>query len=343
MTENAKSLFKRLGEAIGSVRSGRAHRRTYLVLLTAALLVFAALPFVVGNYWTRVLTGIFMFVTLSEAWNVITGYTGYFAFGNIAFFGVGAYVTAVLVVKFSMPVFVAILIGGIIAAIYATLLGFPLLRLTGHYFSIATIGVNLATREIAFNLPALTGGGMGITMPLMRVSIGTFYRIIYFSMFALMVICIVAVYYLIRSRIGFALRAIGADEQAARSMGINTTVYKVLAWSFSAFFFGLVGGLYAYWFSFIEPPMVFNPADAIKIVAMTYLGGIGTIPGPIIGAFILEIVSEAVWGQFLELHLAVLGIIIIFVTVFMPDGLMPLIRGELTLRGMIKNVRDSRL
>lgn len=343
MTENAKSRFARFGEAVRSVRAGRAHRRTYVTLLIAAILVLAVLPFVAGNYWTRVFTGVLMFATLAQAWNVITGYAGYFAFGNVAFFGVGAYATAILVLKGSVPVFVAVLIGGVLAAIYAALLGFPLLRITGHYFSIATIGVNLATREMVYNLPALTGGGSGLTLPMMTVSIGTFYRIVYFSMFGLMVFCVAAVYYLMRSRTGFALRAIGADEQAARSIGINTTKYKVLAWAFSAFFFGLVGGLYAYWFSFIDPTMVFNPADAIKIVAMTYLGGIGTIPGPIIGAFLLELVSEVVWGQFLEFHLAVLGIIIIFVSIFMPAGLMPLIRGKMTFRGLIKGVRDRKL
>jgi len=335
MTENAKSRFARFGEAVRSLRAGRAHRRTYVTLLIAAVLALAVLPFVAGNYWTRVFTGVLMFATLAQAWNVITGYTGYFAFGNVAFFGVGAYVTAILVIKGSVPVFVAVLIGGVLAAIYAALLGFPLLRITGHYFSIATIGVNLATRETVRNLPELTGGGSGLTMP-----IATFYRIVYFSMFGLMVFCIAAVYFLMRSRTGFALRAIGADERAARSMGINTTNYKVLAWAFSALFFGLVGGLYAYWFSYIDPTMVFNPGDAIKVVAMTYLGGIGTIPGPIIGAFLLELV---VWGQFLEFHLAVLGIIIILVSIVMPAGLMPLIRGEMTLRGLIKGVRDRKL
>jgi branched-chain amino acid transport system permease protein len=274
---------------------------------------------------------------------VISGYTNYFAFGNVVFLGVGAYVTAVLIVNYSVPMLVAVLIAGVVAAVYAMLLGFPLLRLTGHYFSIATIGVNLATREMVTNMDSITGGGRGITLPLMEVSIQTFYKQIYFLMFGLMLTCIIAVYFLMRSRIGFALRAIGGDEEAARSMGINTTKYKILAWGFSAFFFGLAGGLYAYWFSFIEPPMVFNPGDAIKIVAATYLGGIRTIVGPIVGVFILEVVSEAVWGQFLELHLAVLGVIIIFVTIFMPDGLMPLIRGEVTLRRLIKDVRERRL
>jgi len=343
MSADQSSLVSRWKTAISDLRQGRAKRRTYVILMVVALAFLAVLPFVAGNYWVRVVTGIFMFATLSQAWNVITGYTGYFAFGNVAFLGTGAYVTAVLVVRYSVPVPVAIVIGAVVAAVYAMLLGFPLLRITGHYFSIATIGVNLATREIAFNLPSITGGGMGITMPLMRVSIQTFYRYIYFGMLGLMLLCTAAVYLLMRSRTGFAFRAIGADESAARSMGINTTLYKVLAWGFSAFFFGLVGGLYAYWFSFIEPPMVFNPANAIKIVAMTYLGGIGTLPGPIIGAFILEIISETVWGRFLELHLAVLGLIIVFVTVFMPNGLLPLIRGESSLRALVQNLRERRL
>lgn len=343
MLGNSKFLQAEIGKLFGMLVHGTTRQRALGWAMIVGFVGLLVAPFLVGGYWIRVLTGVLMFVILSEAWNVISGYTNYFAFGNVVFLGVGAYTTAVLVVDYAIPLFLAILIGGILAAVYAMLLGFPLLRLTGHYFSIATIGINLATREIVTNLSGITGGGRGITMPLMRVSIEVFYRYIYFMMFGLMMVCIAAVYLLIRSRMGFALRAIGGDEQAAKSMGINTTKYKVLAWGFSAFFFGLTGGIYAYWFSFIEPPMVFNPADAIKIVAMTYLGGIRTILGPLIGAFILELVSEMVWGRFLELHLAVLGSIIVFVTIFMPDGLMPIIRGEVSLRGLFKNIKDRKL
>lgn len=336
-------LSEWIGKATGAGQSEQVRRRKLAMWLTVGLIVLAVIPFVAGNYWTRVVTGILMFVTLCEAWNVLTGYTGYFGVGTIVFFGTGAYVAAVLVVKFSVPVPLAILAAGVISALYAVLLGFPILRLSGMYFAIATIGINLATREIVLNIPNLTGGGQGITLPLPRVPLAVFYREIYFGMLALMIICILAVYYVVHSRTGFALRAIGADEHAARSMGVNTTAYKVFAWAFSAFFFGLVGGLYAYWFTFIEPVVVFNPNDGLKIVAMTYLGGAHTILGPFLGAFVLELITELVWGQFLELHLAVLGLIILFVTIVMPDGLVPLIRGEVTLRGLFKNVKDRRL
>jgi branched-chain amino acid transport system permease protein len=336
-------LSEYVGRALGAGQSEQVRQRRIVMWAVVGLLVLAVVPFVAGNYWTRVVTGIIMFVTLCEAWNLLTGYTGYFGVGTIVFFGTGAYVTAVLVVKLSVPLPLAILAGGIFSAAYAVLLGLPILRLSGMYFAIATIGINLATREIVLNIPQWTGGGAGITLPMMRVPLAVFYRYIYFGMLALMVLCILSVYYIIRSRTGFALRAIGADEHAARSMGINTTKYKVFAWAFSAFFFGLVGGLYAYWFTFVEPIVVFNPNDGLKIVAMVYLGGARTIPGPFLGAFILELIMELVWGQFLELHLAVLGLIILFVTIVMPDGLMSLIGGEMTLRGLFKSVKDRRL
>ncbi len=332
-----------VGKATGAGQSQQVRRRRLAIWLVVGLIVLAVLPFVAGNYWTRVFTGILMFVTLCEAWNVLTGYTGYFGVGTIVFFGTGAYVTAVLVVKFSVPIPLAIVAAGIFSALYAILLGFPILRLSGMYFAIATIGINLATREIILNIPALTGGGQGITLPLPSVPLAVFYRQVYFGMLALMILCILAVYYIIQSRTGFALRAIGADEHAARSMGVNTTAYKVFAWAFSAFVFGLVGGIYAYWFTFIEPIVVFNPNDGLKIVAMTYLGGAHTILGPFLGAFVLELITELVWGQFLELHLAILGLIILFVTIVMPDGLVPLLRGEVTLRGLWKNVQERRL
>lgn len=336
-------LSESVGKAIGAGQSEQVRRRRLALGLAVGLIMLAAIPFVAGNYWTRVFTGILMFITLCEAWNLLTGFTGYFGVGTIVFFGTGAYVTAVLVVQMSVPIPLAIIVSGIFSALYAVLLGVPILRLSGMYFAIATIGINLATREIVLNIPQITLGGAGITLPLPQMSLAVFYRQIYFAMLALMVLCIAAVYYIIHSRTGFALRAIGADEHAARSMGINTTKYKVFAWAFSAFVFGLVGGLYTYWFTFIEPVVVFNPNDGLKIVAMTYLGGAHTIAGPVLGAFILELINELVWGQFLELHLAVLGLIILFVTIVMPDGLIPLVRGEVTLRGLWKGVRDRRL
>jgi branched-chain amino acid transport system permease protein len=137
----------------------------------------------------------------------------------------------------------------------------------------------------------------------------------------------VAISYLVsRSRFGYGLRALKADEQGASVMGIDTTRHKIMAWALSAFMTGLVGGAYAFWFVYFTADGVFNILVSVKYLVMTYLGGIGTVLGPVIGAFLLEYLSDYVWGRFMELHLGVLGLTIILIVLFMPRGFLYMVR-----------------
>lgn len=323
----------------GTGRRGQARG----ALLAGMLIVgLGALPWVASGYWVRVLSGVFMFGALAQSLNVIAGFTGYADFGNVVFFGLGAYTTAALMTRSGIPFLPAWLLGGAVAAAVAVLLGLPLLRLRGHYFAIATIGVLEATREVASNV-AFLGGGLGITLPVFAGTPEAFYRVIYYGLLALLAAYTALGWWLGRSRFGYALRAIKADEEAAAVMGVHTTRYKILAWALSALCTGLVGGVYAYWLKYIEPPFVFDILISVKYWIMMLLGGAGTSLGPLAGAVILEFLSVFIWGQFLRGHMLVLGVAITVVVLFMPAGFVELARQRFSLAAVVDTLRRNRL
>jgi branched-chain amino acid transport system permease protein len=314
--------------------------RNNLILFLAILLGLIVFPFVVQGYWLRVLTTVLMFSIITQALNFIAGYAGYAAFGNVVFMGVGAYSTAILMLRVGIPWWIGVIIGGLLSALYAVLLGLPILRLKGHYFAICTLGVNEATKQFTLIYEDLTGGGMGITLPLTQMEVNAFYNLIYFVMLGILLACFLTTYGISKGRMGYALRAIRANEDAAEMSGIKTTYYKILAWAISGFFTGLVGGVYAYWFTFIEPANVFDIMIAVKAFVMMLLGGGGTVLGPILGATVLELISELVWGEFLILHMLIFGAIIILVILFMPSGMMEVFRKRYSLAALLTNVKE---
>ncbi len=308
-------------------------KKIYAFIVIFIIIGFLALfPKFFPGYGVRVLTGIFMYGTLASALNIIAGYTGYVAFGNSVFFGIGAYTVAVTMTNHGWNFYPGMLLGGVIAAIFAFVVGFPLLRLRGPYFTIATIGVNGAMLEIVNNLE-FTGGGEGITLPLIRMSPQATYAFFYYLMFSVLLLTIAITYWLSKNRFGYALRAIRANEEAAGAIGINAPIYKTTAWMISAVFTAFAGGIYAYWMTFIDPSGVFDIMIGVKSFVMMLLGGGGTVLGPIIGASILELVSEFVWSNFLFLHMMILGIIIVITVMFMPRGIVAFFRRK-TRKGM---------
>ena len=295
-----------------------------IALLAVFLVLLMAVPFSVSGFWVRLITQIFMFAILASALNIISGYTGYTAFGNMIFFGTGAYTVAVLMSKANMPFFAAFLSAGLVCVVLAILLGLLLLRLKGHYFALGSLGAMEAMRQIADNWNGLTGGSQGITVPSLHgdpAFVNTFF---YFAMLGLLVTVLLAVWRLSKNRLGYAFKAIRADEEAAGVMGIDTTRYKIVSWSISALFTGLTGAIYAYWFSYIDPPTVYDVMWVVKMFVIILIGGMGTVFGPVVGAVILEGISELVWSKFINLHLGILGAIIILAVLFMPQGILNL-------------------
>jgi branched-chain amino acid transport system permease protein len=296
----------------------------------------------------RTVTSVFMFVALAQGWNLIGGYAGYVSFGQVVFFGLGGYVTAVLMAHLGVSFWLAMGVSGLVGAAFAGLIGMPLLRLRGHYFAIATLGVAEGMREVVTNLPSLTGGGAGITIPTTGPHAPTAYlgNDGFYLLFLALAAGSVAVTGLVsRSRFGYALRAIHQDEDAAGSMGINTTKAKVLAFMLSGWVTGLVGAAYAFQQVAIFPARLFDSEITILIVIMVVLGGSGTVLGPVLGAVILQLISEYLRQHFPEWHTLILGVVVIAAVVLAPQGIVGFSREAVHQRriSLLENVRRYRL
>jgi branched-chain amino acid transport system permease protein len=302
------------------ILSKNENKWTYLGI-GAALVILAVMPWIISGYWVRLLTSVFMFAVLAKAIDLLMGYTGYVPFGNVVFFGLGAYTTGILMSRGWMFI-PGMLIGILMSVFVCIVFGIPVLRLRGHYFAVATIGLNGAIMAIALNTTGLTGGAMGIIFPALEMDPAGLNRLFYYLMMGLMVLAAVINIIIVRSRFGFAIRSIKSNEEAARSLGINTTLYKTATWMISAVITSVAGSVYGWWMSYISTVDVFNIMIAVTSILMVLLGGAGTILGPIVGAFIFQLLSEVIWSQFLTFHLGILGVITMLVILFVPRGLV---------------------
>jgi branched-chain amino acid transport system permease protein len=289
--------------------------------VAVGLVVLCVAPLGISAYWLRVLTTVLMYVIITQGLNVIVGITGYHAFGNGVFFGVGAYACGACMAA-GMPFAVGVAGAIVISAACALILGWPILRLRGHYFAIATVALNLAAVQIIIQIGGITGGAQGLALPLSTWEPKPLYVAIYYLMLAGAVSCTAIVALLLKLPLGFALRAIRDSERAAAVMGINTTKAKVFAWAISAGMTGFAGGVWAYWITFIEPSSAFDPGVGVKAYIMLIIGGMGSVLGPVIGAFTLEIVSTLVWSGFLKAHQLILGVLIVVICIVAPNGII---------------------
>jgi len=302
-------------------------------ILAAVGLAFAVLPLTGDNYLLRLATTVCMYAVLAQSWNFIGGLAGYPSFATAAFFGLGAYTSAVLQ-SFDVPMFTSWGAAGLVALLFAALIGGAILHLRGHYFAIASLVIAEVLREIVNTTPDLTGGGMGLNLPLMEGSSVAFEaRFFFYAMLALGVLATAVAIVVHGSKLGFGLRCIQQNEDAATILGVNTYAYKTAAFSLSAVFVGIAGAVYASWVHYIEPPDVFDILLAVKPLVMVLLGGIGTIFGPPLGALLLLAFEELVWRNFLTVHAAVLGLIIVALVLFLPNGLLSLVRERLKRAG----------
>lgn len=302
------------------------------------LLAVGAAPGVLSAFMVQFLINLFMLAILSESWNIIGGFTGYASFGNVAFFGIGAYTTGVLVTRAGAPFLLAWPAGGLVAMLFAALVGLPILRLKGHYFAIATLGVAETMREVVYNLE-ITGAGTGLVMPIARSPLRFFYL-----MLGILLAVTLVNWWLSASRFGFGLIAIREDEDAAAAMGIDTPLYKTLAFALSAAFAGLAGGVFASWITFIDPDAVFRVGTTIQMIIMAVFGGMGTVVGPLLGALVLASVSELLSTQLVTLAELFNGLVVILVVLFMPRGLAHVIRTRaFSLRHFARNLREYRI
>ena len=317
--------------------------KNYKLLLLIGFLVCLLIPFVASGFWVRLLTEIFLYAILAQGLNIIAGFTGYAAFGNMIFFGLGGYAVGILMVKSHLPFFPSLIAAGAVGIVVAILIGIPLLRLRGHYFALASLGAAEAVRQIMDNLTDLCGGAMGLTLPQMAGKPGQVNTNFYYFIFLLLLVSFGATYYISKNRLGYAFKAIKANEEAADAMGVNTTFYKITAWAISGVFTAMAGGIYAYWFTFIEPATVFDVMIVVKLFVILLLGGAGTVMGPLYGAFIFEGISEIVWSKFLNLHLGILGILVILIVFFVPNGVVDMVRRGFRLKTFLDTIREEKV
>ncbi|MGO8989928.1 MAG: branched-chain amino acid ABC transporter permease [bacterium] len=298
-----------------------------LILITIGLLFVPFGGF--SEYFVRLLAVIFLWIGKAGCWNIISGYTGYIDFGAVGYYGIGSYVTALLMSKGNAPFLVSILISGIVSALIALPIGLPTLRLRGAYFGIATLAFAEAMKEIILEFDKTVGihffeGPHGITLP-----IGPKNEFFYYIGFGVMVVVIGIAYWIKRSKFGYALRAIHEAEQAAELSGVDTLRSKVKAYMISAFFLGVIGGIEAYWLTYITPHMVFDVLITIQMVVMSLLGGMGTVFGPVVGASFLTILYELLHRDFPYTYTILVGFIIVVIVLLMPKGIV----GTLTPAG----------
>jgi branched-chain amino acid transport system permease protein len=328
-----------LGDAAFAVATRAAARRDRVLYIAAAVALVAlvlvpltstdqaqglGLPLLADRYWFRIATTIAMFVLIASAWNVIGGLTGYPAFGNVVYFGLGAYTVAMAVTKYHLAFGLALPLSVLVPALLASLIGVPLLRLRGHYFAVASLGVAVAVGEVINNLDYF-GGAVGLFMPILSADL-----LYYYLMLGAAVLAIAITWRVLRSRFGYGLIAIREDETAAAVMGVNTTLYKIAAYALSAALTGLAGGIYAQWNVFVNQEVAFNINVSIDSILMALIGGLGTIWGPVLGAIVLEFLIQtfAGTGDTAVVTQIGLGVLLTVAVIFLPRGVVDFFGGR---------------
>lgn len=310
------------------------------LLAAAGAAALLTVPLWADAYWTRIATGVLMWAGLACSWNIVGGYAGYINFGHAAFFGIGAYSTAILMGgDFGLPFAATVPVGLAVAAAVAAAIGAPTLRLRGAYFAIATWAFAEVLYEVATVLE-VTGGTGGLSVPPLLDE-----RFFYYAMLAAAAATYALAWLLLeRARFGYRLRALRDHEVAAETMGIDTTRVKVQAFALSAALAAVFGSIYCYWVTFIDPPSALGGDLTDQMVVMALLGGLGHLWGPALGAPALYLVNRffwATWGD-TAAYIALLGVVIAAVVLFLPDGLVslgPRVRRLGALRAVLGKLR----
>ena len=299
----------------------------------------AGLPLLTDKLWFRIATTVAMFVVMASAWNIIGGLTGYASFGNVAFFGLGAYTAGAVVTNLKWPFALSLVLAPVVAAAFALIVGIPLLRLRGHYFAVATLGVGVAVGEVVNNIEPL-GAATGLFLPIVRSDLFFFYL-----MLGAAVLAVLTTWVILRTRFGYGLLAIRENEEAAAVIGVNTTFYKVAAFCIAAALTGIAGAIFAQWNSFINQDNAFAISDNVQMILMAVIGGTGTVLGPVAGAISLELIIQTLAGGgsgsvFSQIGL---GVLLAVCVIFIPRGVIDFFggRSRLSLRYFRQTLRET--
>jgi branched-chain amino acid transport system permease protein len=305
-------------------------RRAWTLAGAAALVLLLAVPPFLSAYGLEILISVLFFGYLGASWNILGGYAGQFSFGHAAFFGIGAYTSTLLYLRFGVSPWLGMLGGGLLAALFGLFAGYLSFRygLRGPYFSLVTLAFAEMLRVVAVNWKAV-GSSLGLLIPnrgsapamfLFAGKLPYYYVILAMALGALWV-----THRLERSKLGYALLAIRENEDAAEAAGVDALGMKLRAMAISSFLTALAGTFYAQYFAYIDPSLTFGPAVSIQGLLQAIVGGAGTVLGPLLGAFVLTPVSEltraALRGR-AGADIMLYGLILVLVISFLPHGLM---------------------
>ncbi len=312
-----------------------------VIVLMGVAAVFV--PFLLSAYQLQIAVMIGIFALLALSLNVLSGFAGMISLGQAGFFLIGSYTSAILSTRFGMPFAISLLAATTLTALSGMLLAVPAMKLSGHFLAVITIAFGLILHVLAINLEFITNGVSGIS-GIPRPAIGPWslksdLSYYFFVLAILALVCLLVSAY-VRSGYGRALRALKDDEVAAGCMGVNVNVAKIHAFVISAGIAGLAGCLYAHYVRYINPES-FTLDISIRILIMVVIGGIGSIFGSIIGAFTVYILPESL--RFLnDYYYLVFGFVIIVLMLFLPQGLVSLIRGAGGMTGKRSAGQETR-
>jgi branched-chain amino acid transport system permease protein len=307
---------------------------------TAVVGALAAFPFVFPEHWVlNIAVFTLMYAALATSWNLVGGYTGYISLGHVAFFGAGAYTVAILFTKHLSvgsgyrPFYVLPLVG-LGVGLAAVPVGWIAFRTRAATFAIVTLTLLFVAQQLAFNLRSLTNGSSGILLPLAPFPTSTFELPFYYAMLGLLVVGLAVCWWARGSKLGLALFAIRDDEDRARGLGQRVTLAKLVAFSLSTGLTAMVGGVWAYYLGQIYPQFAVDPLITIGMVLMVYLGGKGTLWGPVIGALVLvpaqQYMAYRLGGS--QLYLIGYAAVFLVVMLLMPRGILPSLADQIRRR-----------
>jgi branched-chain amino acid transport system permease protein len=300
-----------------------------LVVLTVILVLLVLAPFALAPFYVRVAMSICLAAGFAVCWYILGGFAAYYSFGHTAFVGIGAFAAALACQLWKPAHWAAQLALGLgaaamVSAALAAVIAWPILRLRGHYFTIAMLAVALVCAEAVSAFP-LFQGAIGLALPNvapMSVRIEVFF---YWVSLAGLVLVLMTASAIAGSRMGYGLFAIREDEDAAQMLGVPTTRYKVLAFVVSAALTGLLGAVYAWNLGYITTDSVFRGSLSLEMIVNSLVGGLGSLYGPVLGAIVMTAVTKLVLSEMLEYHLAFTGLIIVGVVLLAPDGLIGIV------------------
>lgn len=296
----------------------------------------------VNDYWMHIVIMIGIFSILSMSLNVIIGYAGQFALGHAAFYGIGAYSAALLMIHFQVSFWIALPAAAMIAGFFGFLLGTPVIRLRGDYLGIVTLGFGEIVRLIFVNWVDVTRGPMGLPgIPAPTLFGYTFSgkTEFYYLILALALLTFFVIHRIVHSGVGLSLMTLREDETLAQSIGIRPNKYKLLAFTVGAFFAGIAGAFWASYISFVSPD-AFRYLDSVNILAMVILGGSASLPGSVLGAVILVLAPELL-RYMSDYRMMLLGLAIVLMMIFKPTGFWGEKHRKYNFYGMVRKGEDK--